>query len=128
MAEWIGGALVVMFILISFSQIVKTWQVVTLMQVGAGSQLGFVSFLLIATNIVRVIIAALFFLRIKWFYWLLVLSMAIVYVFPAPPYPTSLANTPMLIMLVVFIGAVFAAGRLEYVMVSKKPRLMSSDN
>jgi hypothetical protein len=69
-----------------------------------------------ATFILRALIAALYFLKVRWFYWMLVASMVAVYALPSPPYPINVVNTPGLIGLVVLIGIPLVLGQRQYIL------------
>jgi hypothetical protein len=107
--------LVIAFILANMLGAFKSVQAMSAYGYGWDSKFGFVVVLQFATHVVRCFIAALYFLKFRWFYWMLLASMVVVYLFPTPPYPIGIVNTPGLIGLVVLIGVPLVFGERRYV-------------
>jgi len=110
----IGGFLIVLFIALNLISLIKTFQVMSLGDYAWTTKFGVVSAMLIATNAIRGVVAALYFLSVRWFYWVLVLSMLVVYLIPTPLYPISFANSKLLLILVVLMGLSFAFGQRHF--------------
>ena len=115
------AAVFTVFLVIAFvlANMLGAFQSVLAMQTfgyGWDSKFGLVVVLQFATHIVRCFIAALYFLKVRWFYWMLVVSMVVVYLFPSPPFPIGVVNTPGMIGLVVLIGVPLVLGERPYIL------------
>ena len=108
--------LVIAFVLANMLGAYQSVQAMHTLGYGWDSKLGMVVVLQFATHIVRCLIAALYFLRVRWFYWMLVVSMVVVYFIPSPLYPIGIVNTPGMIGLVVLIGVPLVLGERRYVL------------
>ena len=116
MATFIAGFLVVVFILSNITGAVRSVQVMNMYGYGWNTGFGVMVLMEIATYVVRCAIAALFFLKVRWFYWMLVASMVGVYLIPVRMYPDGIVNAPVPVALVVLLGIVLAFGLRQYVM------------
>ncbi len=107
-----AAGLIVIFISLNIVGIAQTIQVLNVYGFALNSGLGRASVALMATYFLRSAIAALYFLKVRWFYWILVASMLVVYLLPR--FPVSLANTWLLFALVVVLGWSFAISQRQY--------------
>lgn len=107
--------LVIAFILANMLGAFQSAQAASLHNFGWNTGPGLAVTLQFATYIVRSLIAALYFLKVRWFYWMLVASMVAVYCIPAPRYPITAVNTPGLIGLVILIGIPLVLGQRQYI-------------
>ncbi len=73
-------------------------------------------FLYASAFVFRAVIAALYFFRFRWFYWLIVASMLVVYLVPSQLMPTGLMNGPASVALVLAIGLGLARSGHQYLM------------
>ena len=108
--------LVLAFILANMLGAFQSALAVSVQNFGWNTGPGLAVTLQFATFIVRSLIAALYFLKVRWFYWMLVASMVVVYLAPSPPYQINAVNTPGLIGLVVLIAIPLVLGQRRYIL------------
>lgn len=110
----VAAVLVTIFIVLNLTGIAQTIQVLNIYGFSLSSDLGEASLILMGTLLARSIIAALYFFRVRWFYWILLGSMLVVY--PLPNFPLSLANSWLLLAIVFVLGWAFALSQRQYLL------------
>jgi hypothetical protein len=116
MAVFTTGFVVVMFILSNMTGALRSVQVMNTYGYGWNTGFGVMVMMEIATYVVRCSIAALFFLKVRWFYWILVASMLGVYLVPVRMYPDGIVNAPIPVALVILMAIPLALGLRRYVL------------
>ncbi|HNP66194.1 MAG TPA: hypothetical protein PKH39_19870 [Woeseiaceae bacterium] len=111
----VGGILVGLFIAANLSNIFGMIKIMEFMDYGWSSKFGVTAATAIATHSIRIGIALLYFVKFRWFFWVLVASILIVYGFP-DALPSRVVNLWFPLLLVSLMSLHFGVVDRRYIL------------